>query len=194
MSKAALGIAALSCALVAPIAAQPGKVRGTLTIDGVSTTLSHAILSTRPNPFNDFFQDKVIILSDRPVTADEAANDQALLAKAMRGELVTMAVRFDGRPRRGQLFNVAFNHKGLSETALLPDVWFKYTFKGGAGTVKLETHEFTGRMYSAEAEFSVPVPAETTRRPPAGPKEPRRVRHCRRQAKPTLTAREQRRS
>lgn len=143
-------------------APQVGKVSGTVTINGTATTLVHAVRTTRRNPFNDFFNDTVVMLSDRPLTPEEAADDAALFARAARGELATVAVRFDGRPKRGQLFNVALNHKGLSETALLPDVWFKYTFKGGAGTLKLESREFSGRTYAADLEFSVPMPVETT--------------------------------
>jgi hypothetical protein len=102
------------------------------------------------------------VLSSQPLTTDEAADDAALLARAKRGEIVTVAVRFDGRPKRGQLFNVAINHEGLSETALLPDVWFKHTFKGGDGTLTLEGREFSGRIYTIDAKFTVPMPAETT--------------------------------
>jgi len=142
--------------------AQSGKVTGTVTIDTNSITLSHAIRTTRPNPFNDFFNDTVVVLSDRTLSSEEAADDAGLYARAARGELVTVAVRFDGRPKRGQLFNVALNHKGLAETALLPDVWFKYTFKGGAGTLKLDSQEFSGRTYAADLEFSVPMPVQTT--------------------------------
>ena len=142
--------------------AQSGKVTGTITIDTNSITLSHAIRTTRPNPFNDFFNDTVVVLSDRALSSEEAADDAGLYARAARGELVTVAVRFDGRPKRGQLFNVALNHKGLAETALMPDVWFKYTFKGGAGTLKLDSQEFSGRTYAADLEFSVPMPVQTT--------------------------------
>jgi hypothetical protein len=138
-----------------------GKVSGAVTIDGTATSLTHAIRTTRPNPFNDFFNDTVVMLSDRALTAEEAADDAALYARAAKGDLLTVAVRFDARPKRGQLFNVAFNHRGLAETALLPDVWFKYTFTGGAGTLKLETREFSGRTYAADLEFSVPIPVET---------------------------------
>jgi hypothetical protein len=143
------------------LTAQPGKASGTITIDGTATTLSHAVRTTRPNPFSDFFSDTVVVLSDRPLTAEEAADDVGMLARAQRGELVAVAVRFDGRPRRGQLFNVGLTHKGLSETALLPDVWFKYTFKAGAGTLTLEPREFSGRTYAVRVDFSVPMPVET---------------------------------
>ena len=157
-----LAIGFSSLALVQAPLPQAGKVSGTVTIDATPVTLAHAIRTTRPNLFNEFFNDTVVLLSDRAVTAEEAADDAGLYARAARGELVTVAVRFDGRPKRGQLFNVALNHKGLSETALLPDVWFKSTFKGGTGTLKLEAREFSGRTYAADLEFSVPMPVETT--------------------------------
>lgn len=154
-------LATLLCALSLT---QPAESTGagSVTVDGATTTLSHAIKTTRKNPFNDFFGDPVVILSDKPLTEAEAADDAALLARAQRGELVTVAVRFDGRPRRGQLFNIAINHRGLNETALLPDVWAKYTFKEGAGTLDLPTHELAGHHYAASLTFQVPMPAEVT--------------------------------
>jgi hypothetical protein len=138
------------------------KGSGSITINGTATTLSHAVKTTRKNPFNDFFSDPVIVLSNRPLSEAEAGDDAALLARAQRGEIVTLAVRFDGRPKRGQLFNIGINHKGLTETALLPDVWVKYTFKAGAGKLTLPVHEFAGRTYAANVEFTVPMPVETT--------------------------------
>jgi hypothetical protein len=133
---------------------------GTLTVNGATTTLTHVIKTARKNPFNDFFNDIVVILSDKPLTEAEAADDAALLKRAQAGELVTVNVRFDGRPKRGQLFNLGINHQGLTETALLPDVWLKYTFKGGAGTLTLPPRELAGRTYAADVKFTVPMPAE----------------------------------
>jgi hypothetical protein len=151
--------------------AQPGESKGSgsVTVNGTTTQLTHVIKTTRKNPFNDFFSDPVVILSDKPVSEAEAADDAALLARAQKGDLVTVNVRFDGRPKRGQLFNVGINHEGLTETALLPDVWFKYTFKGGAGTVKMEPREMAGRTYAADVQFTVPMPAETTEAAAAEP-------------------------
>lgn len=143
-------------------AAQPGTAAGTLTIDGETFAITHAIRTARPNAFNDFFSDHVIVLSSAALSPDEANADAAMLARAQKGEIVTVAVRFDGRPRRGQLFNVAINHRGLAETALLPDVWFKHTFKGGKGTLAMERREFSGRTYAVDVTFEVPMPVETT--------------------------------
>lgn len=150
--------------ILALVLAQPADSQGsgTLTINGATSQLTHAIKTTRKNPFNDFFSDPVVILSDKPITQQEADDDAALLARARNGDLVSIAVRFDGRPKRGQLFNVGISHKGLEETALLPDVWFKYTFKAGAGTLKLEPREMAGRNYATDLQFSIPMPAETT--------------------------------
>lgn len=143
------------------VAAQTEHAKGTITINGETTSLTHAVRTTRPNPFNDFFSDTVVVLSDRPLSEKEASDDALLLQRAQRGELVAVAVRFDGRPRRGQLFNVTLTHKGLTEAALLPDVWFTYTFKRGAGTLKLETREFSGRIYAADVEYAVTMPVDT---------------------------------
>lgn len=138
------------------------KGSGSVTIDGTTTQLTHVIKTARKNPFNDFFSDVVVVLSNKPVSEAEAADDAALLKRAQAGDLVTVNVRFDGRPKRGQLFNVGINHQGLTETALLPDVWVKYTFKGGVGTLTLPAHELAGRTYAADVEFTVPMPVETT--------------------------------
>ena len=135
---------------------------GSLTIDGAPTELSHAIKTTRKNPFNDFFSDPVVILSNQPISEADAADDAALLARAQKDDVVMIAVRFDGRPRRGQLFNVGIAHKGLDETVLLPDVWFKYTIKAGAGTLTLPAREMAGHNYAADVKFSMPMPAEVT--------------------------------
>lgn len=135
---------------------------GSVTVNGTTTQLTHVIKTERKNPFNNFFSDPVIILSNKPITEAEAADDAALLKRAQSGDLVTLQVRFDGRPKRGQLFNIGINHQGLTETALLPDVWAKYTFKAGEGKVTLPEHELAGRKYAANAEFKVPMPAEPT--------------------------------
>jgi hypothetical protein len=153
-------------------AIEPGKAQGSITVDGVTTTLSQAIRTTRPNVFNDFFSDSVIVLSNVPVTPEEAASDATLFERSQREGLVTVAIRFDGRPKRGQLFHIAINHRGLHETALLPDVWFKHTFKAGAGTLKMEPREFSGRTYAVDVEFAVVMPVETTAADSSAPDSP----------------------
>lgn len=164
MTRSWLSVVAIAGLLATSVtsAVEPGKAKGSITVDGATTALSHAIRTTRPNVFNDFFSDTLVVLSNVPVTPEEAASDATLFERSQRNGLVTIAIRFDGRPKRGQLFHIAINHRGLHETALLPDVWFKHTFKAGAGTLKMEPREFSGRTYAVDVEFAVVMPVETT--------------------------------
>jgi hypothetical protein len=156
-------IAVLSILLfVAAAAVEPGKAAGTITIDGTSVPLTHAVRTTRPNAFDENAVDTVVVLSDRALTREEASDEDRLMARGLKGELVAVAVRFDERRGRSRLFNVTVGYKGLAEMALLPDVWFEYTFKGGVGTLKMAPRDFNGHNYAAAVEFAVVVPAETT--------------------------------
>jgi hypothetical protein len=148
--------------LLAVAAVEPGKAAGTITIDGTPAPLTHAVRTTRPNAFDENAVDTVIVLSDRALKPEEAADEDALMARALQGELVAVSVRFDDRRGRSKLFNVTVGHKALAEMARLPDVWFDYTFKGGIGTLKMAPRDFNGHSYAAAVEFAVVVPAETT--------------------------------
>jgi hypothetical protein len=142
---------------------QGGTASGTVTIDGTSTPLAHAVFTTRTNVFDESTPDPVIVISNQPLTATEAADDAALSAKVRAGELVVVAVRFDGRPGRGlPLFNIGLRYTGAAEPVLLPDVYFKVTFKDGAGTVLMPSREFAGHTYAAKLEYAVKVPTEMT--------------------------------
>jgi hypothetical protein len=154
-----IGALVAGAAVLAP---EPGKAIGTLTVDGVTTTLSHAVYTTKPNVFDESALDTLIVLSDRPLTPREAANDGELLARAQSGELVAVAIRFDERRGRTRLFNVAISHKGRATTALFPDVWVEHTYKAGAGTLKIIPRELSGHTYAGSVEFAVVVPTETT--------------------------------
>ena len=146
----------------AALAPDPGKATGTVTIDGVAVPLTHAVRTTRPNAFDENAVDTVVVLSDRPLTREEAADEGRLMARGLKGDLVAVALRFDERRGRSRLFNVTIGHKALAEMALLPDVMFEYTFKGGVGTLKMAPRAFNGHSYAAALEFAVVVPVETT--------------------------------
>ena len=164
MTRSRVSVVAFAGLLATSVtsAVEPGKAKGSITVDGAPTALSHAIRTTRPNVFNDFFSDTLVLLSNVPLTPEEAASDATLFARSQRDGLVTLGIRFDGRPKRGQLFHIAINHRGLHETALLPDVWFKHTFKAGAGMLTMAPREFSGRTYAVDVEFAVVMPVETT--------------------------------
>jgi hypothetical protein len=113
--------------------------------------------------FDEVTRDPVVVLSNQPLTIPEAADDALLAAKSRSGDLVTMAVRFDGRPGRGlPLFNIGLRYKGAPEPVLLPDVYFKVTFRDGAGSVLMPSREFAGHTYAAKLEYAVTIPKEVT--------------------------------
>jgi hypothetical protein len=143
-------------------APEPGKASGAITIDGVTTTMSHAVRVSKTNVFDALATDPVIVVSNVPLTTAEAGDETGLLARAQRGEIVTMAFRYDGRRGRGQLFNVTLAHRGLDELALLPDVLFTHSFKAGAGTARIDAPSFRGYSYKGSVEFAVVMPVETT--------------------------------
>lgn len=156
-------VAVLSVLLsLAATAVQPGTAAGTITIDGTPVPLTHAVRTTRPNAFDENAVDTVVVLSDRALTREEASDEERLMARGLKGELVAVAVRFDERRGRSKLFNVTVGHKALTEMALLPDLWFDCTFKGGVGMLKMAPREFNGHAYAASVEFAVIVPVETT--------------------------------
>jgi hypothetical protein len=144
-------------------AVEPGKAVGTVTISGVSTPLAFAVETKKENLFDSKKQDTVIVLSDKPLGATAPDDEIELSMRARTGDLVVLALRIDG----SKLVNVQVSHKGLSGIALLPGAWFQYSaVKPGAGTLKLEAHEFDGRSYAASVEFSA-APAALPPPPPA---------------------------
>lgn len=156
---AALAAVALAAAA---LTIEPGKASGSITIDGTAVPLTYAIRTTKPNAFDDTAVDTVVILSDRPLTKVDTVDEPALYARGLKGELAVVALRFDERRGRTRLFNVTVAHKSLSEQALLPDVWFDSTFKGGVGALKMARRDFNGHTYETNLEYAVIVPAETT--------------------------------
>jgi hypothetical protein len=163
MSAPFISVLALIAALSIRVLAQSGTASGTVTIDGVTTTLAHAVFTTRTNVFDEVTPDPVIVISNEPLTVQEAADDATLAAKSQSGGLVAIGVRFDGRPGRGlPLFNIGLRYKGAPEPVLLPDVYFKVTFKDGAGTLLMPSREFAGHRYAAKLEYAVKIPKEVT--------------------------------
>jgi hypothetical protein len=151
------------------LAPEPGKAAGTFTVDGRAVALTHATRTTRPNAFDENAVDTVIVLSDRALSRDDAADVDRLIDRALKGELTVIALRFDERRGRSRLFNVTVGHKALAEMALLPDVMFENTYKAGVGTLKMAARDFNGHSYAAALEFAVTVPVETTAAAAAAP-------------------------
>src|SRR5450759_518803 len=146
-----LSIALVPLLVPSVFAADPGKAVGTVTIDGVTTTLTLAAESTTENLFDSKKTDTLITLTDRAL-GDVAPNDDiGLSLRARRGDLVVVMLRIDGT----KLANVSLMYKGLSGIDKLPGQWFQYAATGkSAGTLTLATRENDGHTYACTVAFT----------------------------------------
>ncbi|MGE0042529.1 MAG: hypothetical protein AB7H88_21985 [Vicinamibacterales bacterium] len=150
----------LTLVATAPLAAAAaGKATGTLTVDKAPATLTAAVETTAENLFDDKKQDRLIVITDRPL-GDTAPDDIDLSMRARRGDLTAMVLRYDG----AKLVNVSLFYKGLGGKVLLPGAWFTVTGKGAAGSLKLAPREFDGHTYATAVDFAA-VPYVAPRAP-----------------------------
>jgi hypothetical protein len=144
---------ALALGVLAPLSAvDPGRARGAVTIDGITLPLPFAVETRKADLFDEKKRDLVIVLTDKQLSATRPDDEIGLSLKARRGELVVLALRFDG----GTLVNVTVSHKTLNGLVILPGAWFDYTAGGkpGIGSLKLPTHEFEGHSYALDVDFA----------------------------------------
>lgn len=145
----------------AVLAVEAGHANGTATVDGMAAKMAFAVATTKENLFDESKRDTVVVITDRPL-GDTAADDEVGLSlRARRGELLVLALRFDGT----KLVNVEVGHKGLNGIAILPGVWFEYkpamAVAGAvAGSLNLAKRDSDGHSYACSVEFvAAPIAA-----------------------------------
>jgi hypothetical protein len=88
--------------LLVAVAAAPGEVRGTLTVNGKAVPLVHGYAGLEPNPFDDTKNDIVIVFTDRAIPADVlAAHDIGGLPGAAEAASVRNYLRIKLRRESG---------------------------------------------------------------------------------------------
>ena len=103
-----LSIALATLIVPSAFAADPGKAVGTVTIDGVTTTVTLAAESTKENLFDSKKTDTIITLTDRTLDDIAANDDIGLSLRARGGDLVVVMLRIEGT----KLANVSLMYKG----------------------------------------------------------------------------------
>lgn len=144
---------ALALGVAAPLpAVDAGRGNGTVTIDGTTLPLPFAVMTRKDNLFDKQKSDLVIVLTDKQLSATRPDDEIGLAVKAHRGELVVLALRFDG----ATLVNVTVSYKNLNGLVILPGAWFQYTAgnRPTAGTLKLPAREFEGHSYAVDVDFT----------------------------------------
>jgi hypothetical protein len=153
MIRRTLVAVAVALGVAAPLSAvDAGRANGTVTIDGTTMSLPFAVETRKDDLFDEKKRDLVVVLTDQQLRATKPDDEVGLSLKARRGELVVLALRFDG----GTLVNVTVSHKSLSGLVILPGAWFQYTAgsKPGVGTLRLPAREFEGHSYALDIDFA----------------------------------------
>ena len=144
---------ALTLGVAAPLSAiDAGRANGTVTIDGTTVSLPFAVETRKDDLFDENKHDLVVVLTDKQLSATRPDDEIGLSLKARRGELVALALRFDG----DTLVNVTVSHKSLPGLVILPGAWFLYTAgsKRGVVTLRLPVREFEGHSYALDVDFA----------------------------------------
>jgi hypothetical protein len=153
MIRRTLVALALALGVAAPLSAvDTGRANGTVTIDGNTLPLPFAVETRKDDLFDEKKRDLVVVLTDKQLSATRPDDEIGLSLKARRGELVVLALRFDGNT----LVNVTVSYKSLSGLIILPGAWFQYTAgsKPGVGTLRLPARKFEGHSYALDIDFA----------------------------------------
>jgi hypothetical protein len=156
MIRRMLFAVALAVGVAVPLSAvDAGRANGTVTIDGTNVPLPFAVETRKDDLFDEKKRDLVVVLTDKQLSATRPDDEIGLSVKAHRGELVALALRFDG----GTLVNVTVSYKSLSGLVILPGTWFQYTAgsKPGVGTLRLPAREFEGHSYALDVDYAAGI-------------------------------------
>src|SRR5262249_53047085 len=140
MIRRTLFVVALAVGVAVPLSAvDAGRANGTVTIDGTTVSVPFAVETRKDDLFDETKRDLVVVLTDKQLSATRPDDEIGLSLKARRGELVVLALRFDG----DTLVNVTASFKSLSGLVILPGAWFQYTAgsRPGVGTLRLPARE-----------------------------------------------------
>ena len=72
-----------------------GGATGTLTVDGTTVKLAHAIARTKPNAFDEKKKDVVVLITQNPVSAEMFVDDDKLFSAASDGSVQGLLVTID---------------------------------------------------------------------------------------------------
>jgi hypothetical protein len=137
------------------LAAEPGRARGTVTIDGTSSALAFAVSHEEEDLYDSAKNNTAVVLLDREAEAAVATDDWELAQAAKNAGLIALTLRLDG----AKLVNVRVNAPGLDGTVVLPGQWFTYRPANAsagetASSLQLAPRETDGHTYACAVEFT----------------------------------------
>jgi hypothetical protein len=151
-------------ALMLQAAGREGTVTGSLTLNGLSTPLTHVYASVEPGIFDKTAEDVHILLSDAPLS-DEARADtfnMIHLARDGKARIVEVVIDASGQPISGSIY--AKNFDGMVSVTGMHKLtrarWERSIVEGTLGMAS--PHEFMGVTFQYEARFRAPIPRPPT--------------------------------
>ncbi len=165
-ARTSLALLAAFVLLDAPVLrAADGKAEGTITVNGQTTTLSHAYARAVPGFFDKTKEDVVVILTDVPLEAKALEDEFERIHMADAGKLHAFEITLDAD---GKPISTSFRDNGFKKASpsglSSADVFTKKVFDGKtvSGSYKSDKpHEFFGDTYAFDVSFQ----AEITRAP-----------------------------
>jgi len=144
------------CASWAP-AGEPGRIAGTLTVDGVSTTLTHVYTHQRPGHFDPGQLDAVVILCDRelPGAAVTDPNERLKLEKAGNLRALELTISHEGKLTAVKVRHPAFGHGPSGNSTRYRLTLERYDKTGLAGRLTCDgERKEKGIGFTFAAEFA----------------------------------------
>jgi len=186
-------VAFLAATLTAtPLAAQAppaGKASGSVSIDGKAMKLAHAYAWSEPNPFDSQKTDVVVLMTEKPVAAENFAGVEGMMAVARRiGSFALFAIDAEGKLRNEMVDHPVLAGAPIQMSGVTRSSFTKKHLSADqvAGTFQTEgTQEVLGHKYQVKLQVEAavtpaprpePLPdAKTGKALPAGGGEPGKV-------------------
>jgi len=170
-TQTALTLFAAFGLLASPAArAADGRAEGTITVNGKTSTLTHAYARAVPGFFDKTKEDVVVILSDVPIEGKALTDEFERIHMADAGKLHAFEITLDAD---GKPISTAFRDNGFKKASpsglSSADVFTKKVFDGKTveGSYKsAKMHEFFGETYAFDVSFRAEITRAAKTVPP----------------------------
>jgi hypothetical protein len=158
----------LSLAVAIAALGDTAKVNGSITANGKTTALKHAVATPKEDPFDKKKKATFLLVTDQEVPASAIADEFEFMRWYEKANLHGFAVLINDEKRvvSGNIYDPALKHNGFSSVGKQEVALTALTPTHIAGKVSLPADEFFGDKYQYSATFDVPVGAVKVAAPP----------------------------
>lgn len=136
-----------------------GTAKGTFVVGGVAHPIAHAYAYSERNTFDDTKRDTHVLLSNIPVTSEQASDQSALVELADSGKLHAIRVEIDDQEEPTVILALSGELGAMvSGNRLAAFDAIRFNEKEIEGTLRTrEEKEFMGQTYSYDVTFNAAV-------------------------------------